>query len=102
MHSPEWYEKRDIDEFLAAIGTYNVKPTTGGFGSSGTSDRICCYKGRFFSVEVKRPGLNGKRNPEPTALQWKRMAEVEAAGGTAFWGTAAKVIPEIKAWLANL
>lgn len=96
MHSPEWYEKRDIDQFLAEIGCYIVKPTTGGFGASGTADRVICYRGRFAAVEVKRPG------GEPTALQNKRMREVEDAGGKAFWGPAAKVIPEIKAWLASL
>lgn len=102
MHSPEWYEKRDIDAFLAEIGAYNVKPTTGGFGSSGTADRICCYQGRFVAIEVKRPGANGKRDPEPTALQWKRIGEVQGAGGVAFWGTAEKVIGEMKAWIASL
>lgn len=96
MHSPEWYEKRDIDQFLAEIGCYIVKPTTGGFGASGTADRVICCRGRFAAIEVKRPG--GK----PTALQNKRMREVEDAGGKAFWGHAAKVIPEIKAWLASL
>ena len=101
MHSPEWYEKRDIDDFLTSIGAYNCKPTTGGFGQSGTPDRIVCYRGRFVGIEVKRPGKNGKVI-EPTAIQHKRMREIEAAGGKAFWGTAEKVIGEMKAWIASL
>lgn len=96
MHSPEWFEKRDIDAFLAELGAYVVKPTSGGFGASGTADRIFCWRGHFGAVEVKRPGA------KPTALQQKRIREVEAAGGKGFWGTAEKVIPEIKAWITLL
>lgn len=96
MHSPEWHEKKDIDKFLVEAGIFSFAPATGGFGKSGTPDRICCYQGQFFGIEVKREGK------EPTALQWKRMGEIEAAGGRAFWGTADKVIPEIKAWIASL
>ena len=96
MHSPEWFEKRDIDKFLAEQNIFSFAPATGGFGKSGIPDRVGCYRGAFFSVEVKR------EDKEPTALLWKRMGEIEAAGGKAFWGTAAKVIPELKARLASL
>lgn len=96
MHTPEWYEKRDIDEFLKTVSCYVLTPTTGGYGKSGTADRIGCCKGNFFAIEVKREGK------EPTAIQWKRIHEVEAAGGKAFWGTAAKVIPEIETWLKTI
>lgn len=96
MHSPEWYEKRDIDACLDELDCFVFAPTTGGYGKSGNADRIGCYKGLFFAIEVKRP------EKEPTALQWKRMSEVQAAGGRAFWGAASKVIPEIKAWIASL
>lgn len=95
MKSPEFWEKQAIDQFIKSIGAYNCKPSTGGFGSSGTPDRICCYRGHFFAVEVKR------ENKQPTALQWKRIGEIEDAGGKAFWGTAEKVIGEMKAWLQS-
>lgn len=101
MRSPESYEKEDIDDFITELGAYNCKPTTGGYGKSGTPDRIVCYKGRFIGIEVKREGKNGKI-VEPTALQYKRMCEIEEAGGQCFWGTAEKVIGEMKAWLASL
>lgn len=96
MHSPEWFEKRDIDKYLAEARVFSFAPATGGFGKSGIPDRVGCHKGRFFAIEVKREGK------EPTALQWKRMGEIEAAGGKAFWGVSSKVIPEIKAWMATL
>ena len=31
---------------------------------------------------------------EPTPIQERRMAEIRAAGGLAFWGTAEKVLKE--------
>lgn len=96
MRTPEFYEKKKIDEYLTSIGAYIVKPTTMGFGASGHSDRLFCYRSKFASVEAKREGAG------PTKLQSKRMREVEAAGGEAFWGTADKVIPEIKAWTLRI
>lgn len=90
MHSPEWFEKRDIDKYLESIGAYVVKPATFGQGKSGVPDRVCCIKGRFIGIEVKRPGK------KPTPIQGRRMAEIRAVGGDAVWGTAEKVIGELK------
>jgi len=95
MKTPEGYEKADIDKFLASIGAYVAKPATFGYGKSGLSDRLVCIKGKFVAIEVKREGK------QPTPLQWQRMKEVEAAGGKAFWGTAAKVCSEINNWLSG-
>jgi Holliday junction resolvase len=61
-----------------------------GFGKSGVPDIVACINGKFVSIEVKREGK------EPTALQWQRMAEIDLAGGFAYWGTAARVIPLLK------
>lgn len=94
MRTPEAYEKAEIDRHLKDIGAYVVKPATYGFGVSGTPDRVCCYEGRFFAIEVKREGK------QPTISQWERIEEVKIAGGKAFWGTAKKVIAEIEAWRA--
>ncbi len=96
MKTPEGYEKSAIDTYLKKIGAYVVNPMTFGYGKSGNSDRIGCYKGFFFSIEVKRP------DKVPTAIQYRRMAEVTTAGGKAFWGTADKVIPEIEIWRREL
>ena len=93
MKTPEGYEKAEIDKYLKAIGAYICKPTTGGFGQSGHSDRICCIDGRFWGIEVKREGK------EPTALQARRMSEIEEAGGFAVCGTAEKVIGMIETWI---
>jgi Holliday junction resolvase len=90
MHSPEWFEKRDIDTYLDTIGAYVLKPATYGMGKSGAPDRVCCYRTMFIGIEVKRPGK------EPTPVQERRMAEIKARGGIAIWGDAEKVIRELK------
>lgn len=101
MKTPEGFEKKDIDKVLKplrAAGTiWYYKPYMAGYGESGVSDYIGLSKrhaGRGFCIEVKRLGK------EPTPIQNRRMAEIEAAGGKTFWGTAAKVIPEFEAWIA--
>lgn len=105
MKSPEGYEKADLDKFfkplIASGRIWLLKPFMAGFGKSGVPDYIgCCLeqwqdhnKGLFFSIEVKREGK------EPTPIQWRRMREIEQAGGKTFWGTAAKVISEFEAWI---
>lgn len=101
MKSPEGHEKSDLDAFfkplIQAKTLWLHKTFTGGYGSSGVPDYVGCARhtaGKLFAIEVKREGK------EPTALQWRRMEEIEAAGGKAFYGTAAKVIPEFKVWIA--
>lgn len=92
MKTPESYEKADIDKFLDALqpDLFYFKPSMNGYGKAGVSDRVGWYKGKPFVIEVKRYGK------EPTAIQWRRMQEAKAAGGLGFWGTAEKVIPELK------
>jgi hypothetical protein len=95
MKTPEGYEKDDLRTFFKGVeGVWLFWPYTAGFGKSGVSDIVGCYRGKFFVIEVKRP------SKEPTPIQYRRMAEVEAAGGKAFWGTSSKVIPEFEAWIA--
>lgn len=94
MKTPETREKAEIDKYLAGIKAYVVKPTTFGYGGSGAPDRVCCISGTFWGIEVKREGK------VPTAIQYRRMAEIRAAGGMSCWGTAEKVIGEIEAWRA--
>jgi hypothetical protein len=95
MQTPEAWEKSDIDKYLESIGAYVIKPFTMGYGPSGHSDRAACIDGRFWGIEVKREGK------EPTALQARRMREIEEAGGLAVAGTAEKVIGVIEAWRRN-
>ena len=92
MRTPEGAEKADISKYLDRIGAWHFSPFMAGYGKSGVADKIACINGIFWSIEVKREGK------EPTKLQYRRMAEVTAAGGRACWGTAEKVIFEIERW----
>jgi Holliday junction resolvase len=62
---------------LKAMGAYYFYPLTGGFGSSGVPDIVCCLNGRFIGIECKA----GKG--KTTALQDKNLAAITAAGGVA-------------------
>lgn len=43
---------RRIQRLLASRGAWNVKTT--GIRKVGCPDLLCCYKGRFVALEVKR------------------------------------------------
>lgn len=92
MRGPESYEKEAIKKFLDSLGPecWHYAPYMKGFGKNGVPDRVGCFKGRFFSIEVKREG------PKPTPIQIRRMEEISKAGGWAVAGTAAVVIPAFK------
>jgi len=97
IHTPEWYEKRDIGLFLDRLGpdicSY-VKHTTGGFGKSGNGDFTVNLMGAYWNVEAKRPGK------EPTGVQERRANEVRRARGHSVAGTAEVVIAAMREWLA--
>lgn len=90
MRSPEGYEKDDIKKFLNMLQCWFFSPYMRGMGKNGVPDIVGCYKGRFFSIEVKREG--GK----PTAIQSRRMQEIVDAGGLAFCGCAEIVIRDFR------
>ena len=94
MKSPEKYEKDSIQAYLKSINAWSFSPYMAGMGKSGVPDIICCYKSRFIGIEVKRPGK------EPTPIQQRRIAEIQMQGGIAVYGTAEKVIGELKVLFA--
>jgi Holliday junction resolvase len=75
--TPEKKVKQRVVAQLKELGAYYFYPTTGGFGSSGVPDVVCCYQGRFIGIECKA----GKG--KTTALQDKNLAAISAAGGVA-------------------
>ena len=96
MKTPEAYEKAEIKKYLdrGKPLIWYFSPYMAGFGKSGVSDIIGCHRFKgFFAIEVKRP------LKEPTVIQWKRLGEIEEAGGKGFWGTADKVISKFEAWI---
>jgi Holliday junction resolvase len=75
--TPEKKVKQRAVAQLKAMGAYYFYPVTGGFGSSGVPDIVCCLNGRFIGIECKA----GKG--KTTALQDKNLAAITAAGGLA-------------------
>jgi hypothetical protein len=102
MKTPEGYEKDDTAKYLDSIGAWHFRPFMAGYGKSGVADIVACIPititldmvghqfGVFASLEVKREGK------EPTALQNIRINDVREAYGFATWGTAARIIRQIK------
>jgi hypothetical protein len=63
---------------LRAVGA-KVIPTQPPGVEAGTPDLLACYYGRFYAIEVKRPGN------KPTKLQLFRLRQWREAGAVAFW-----------------
>lgn len=77
--TPESRTKKLIKDVLTKRKAFFFMPATGGYGVSGASDFVGCYRGRFFSIEAKA-GDN-----KPTALQIKFMVNVQQHGGLSIW-----------------
>jgi Holliday junction resolvase len=93
MKTPESYEKDDVCRYLDSIGAWYFRPYMAGYGKSGVPDIVACVYGVFWALEIKREGK------EPTVIQARRIKEIQNSGGQATWGTATKIIAEIKVWL---
>ena len=76
--TPEGKVKDKVKITLTIMGAYYCMPATGGYGSSGIPDILCCYKGRFIGIECKT------RGNKPTRLQQSNLDEIERRGGMAF------------------
>lgn len=59
--------------------------------TSGMPDLLCCILGRLIAVELKQPGK------KPTALQMKRLRDLQAAGAVAGWATTEAEFEELLA-----
>lgn len=57
------------------VSGWYYMPVSNGMGTHGIPDFVCCWLGKFFSIETKAPG--GK----PTPNQLKRHEEIQEAGG---------------------
>lgn len=73
--TPEGRVKAKAKKLLAEIGAYQFWPVQSGFGAS-TLDALICYRGRFYGLETKRPGVH-----KATVRQACVMREIAEAGG---------------------
>lgn len=93
MLTPEGREKARVKTFLTEIGACHRWPVPYGYGQPDI-DCHACIAGVMWAVEVKKPGAR------PTPIQWRTLAEWQAAGAKIAWGTADDIIPIIERWLA--
>ncbi len=73
----ESFVKNRVKKLLTKYGCYYFMPVQSGYGAAGL-DFLCCHKGRFFSVETKRPGKH------LTPRQELIKEACEQAGGVVF------------------
>lgn len=63
--------------FHRTAGLWFIKTLGSAYARLGTPDFIVCYRGRFYGIEVKRPGM-----PHPlSAVQRRQLELIEASGG---------------------
>lgn len=92
--TPEGKVKKQVSDLLKATpGCYYFMPVPGGFGMT-TLDYVGCYRGRFFSVETKKPG--GK----PTPRQNQIIGTMQAANAAVF--VIDGDLAELKGWLSKV
>jgi len=77
--TPEAKVKKQVVAILKEVGAYYFFPPSNGYGRAGIPDVVVCYEGRFIAIECKA-GSN-----QPTALQLREIAAINAAGGIALW-----------------
>lgn len=70
-------------------------PVPSGFGASDL-DVICCYYGKYFSIETKAPGKT------PTPRQRLTLAETNGAGGATFVIDGEQDLIELRAYLQGI
>ena len=76
MATPEGKVKAKIKARLKAAGAYFTMPVMTGMATNGTPDFAVCHDGRYLAIEAKAG------RGVPTELQWVRLNEVAAAGGS--------------------
>lgn len=103
MATPESKTKNIIKRELTKRKVFFFMPATGGYGVSGASDFVGCYRGKFFSIEAKA-GAN-----KPTALQIKFLVDVQTHGGWGIWVNEEnavvlvnQMLDEIDAWMEGV
>ena len=71
--------QKKIIDYLHSVGAWTVKTIQ--CNKAGVPDILCCYKGRFVALEVKRD-IHAKMN-ETSELQQRTIKQIIAAGGVA-------------------
>lgn len=68
-----------IRAYIKMLGGKVIKINQNGFSEAGIPDLVCILPGLTFFCETKAPGK------KPTPIQLAKIAEINKAGGRAFW-----------------
>jgi Holliday junction resolvase len=91
MPNPESKIQTAIIRYIKSIpASYVLRPIT--CTEAGHPDIVCLIQGIMFGIEVKQPGK------KPTALQKKRLEQIEGAGGC---GIVAHSVDDVRKWFAK-
>ncbi len=70
--------QREVNRILRQIpGLWFYHPREGKKGTDGIPDIVGCFKGKFFAIELKRPGkdpVKGLRPEQKKMLEWIKQA----------------------------
>lgn len=77
MSQSEKQFENQVKKWLKEHGAWFVKTWGGGYQRNGLPDLICCYKGKFIALELKRE--DGKASP----LQLYEIKAIKESGGVA-------------------
>jgi Holliday junction resolvase len=81
MPTPETKTKNKIKEYLKTVeGCWFYSAAAGAYSTHGVPDIVGLIRGRFFGIEVKRPGAE----KNTTKLQDYALECIRRAGGLAF------------------
>jgi hypothetical protein len=75
--TPEAVVKEAVKKFLREHNVWFYMPVSHGLGRVGIPDFVCCYEGKFFTVETKAPGKVNNTTPN----QEQVMKEIRDHGG---------------------
>lgn len=69
--------ENDIKKYLLSKGIYHFKVHGSEYMVSGIPDIVCCFKGSFLGIEVKRPGAKNEQSEQ----QKLHQRSIEKSGG---------------------
>lgn len=81
----------DIIKYIQSIGGIAFKQNQIGiYAQAGVPDLLCCVKGHFIAIEVKKP------KKKPTPIQYAFLEAINKCGGLAFYVTS---VDEVKSYI---
>lgn len=86
--------QKEIIDYISSLGGIAIKQNQIGiYAQAGVPDLLCCVKGRFIAIEVKKP------KQKPTPIQNAFLEAISLCGGISFYATS---VEEVKNKLSQI